>query len=95
MDLSVTKTDGVLVDYVGDELMAMWGAPAEQPAAVMVEGTWWREQRTRARLDRLERKGLTPELRHAYALAHRPSDHFARDLVDLVEGRKPAFPPPR
>lgn len=27
----VTKTDGVLVDYVGDELMAMWGAPAEQP----------------------------------------------------------------
>lgn len=27
----VMKTDGVLVDYVGDELMAMWGAPAEQP----------------------------------------------------------------
>jgi class 3 adenylate cyclase len=27
----VQKTDGVLVDYVGDELMAMWGAPAEQP----------------------------------------------------------------
>ena len=27
----VTNTDGVLVDYVGDELMAMWGAPAEQP----------------------------------------------------------------
>lgn len=27
----VTKTDGVLVDYIGDELMAMWGAPAEQP----------------------------------------------------------------
>ncbi len=26
----VMKTDGVLVDYVGDELMAMWGAPAEQ-----------------------------------------------------------------
>ncbi len=22
---------GVLVDYIGDELMAMWGAPAEQP----------------------------------------------------------------
>ncbi len=27
----VMDTDGVLVDYVGDELMAMWGAPAEQP----------------------------------------------------------------
>jgi adenylate cyclase len=27
----VTKTDGVLVDYIGDELMAMWGAPADQP----------------------------------------------------------------
>jgi class 3 adenylate cyclase len=27
----VTQTDGVLVDYIGDELMAMWGAPAEQP----------------------------------------------------------------
>ena len=27
----VTKTDGVLVDYIGDELLAMWGAPAEQP----------------------------------------------------------------
>ena len=22
---------GVLVDYIGDELMAMWGAPEEQP----------------------------------------------------------------
>ncbi len=31
LSLCVTKTDGVLVDYVGDELMAMWGAPAEQP----------------------------------------------------------------
>ncbi|MEZ6086572.1 MAG: adenylate/guanylate cyclase domain-containing protein [Pirellulaceae bacterium] len=28
---SVIDTDGVLVDYIGDELMAMWGAPAEQP----------------------------------------------------------------
>lgn len=27
----VQKHDGVLVDYVGDELMAMWGAPEEQP----------------------------------------------------------------
>ena len=27
----VMRTDGVLVDYVGDELMAMWGAPADQP----------------------------------------------------------------
>ncbi len=27
----VMDTDGVLVDYVGDELMAMWGAPGEQP----------------------------------------------------------------
>lgn len=26
----VTNTNGVLVDYIGDELMAMWGAPAEQ-----------------------------------------------------------------
>lgn len=27
----VLRHDGVLVDYVGDELMAMWGAPGEQP----------------------------------------------------------------
>lgn len=27
----VAATGGVLVDYVGDELMAMWGAPADQP----------------------------------------------------------------
>ncbi len=27
----VQRNNGVLVDYVGDELMAMWGAPAEQP----------------------------------------------------------------
>jgi spore maturation protein CgeB len=30
---------------------------------------------------------------HAFALAHRTYDHFARDLVDLVEGRAPQFPP--
>ena len=28
---SVIKYRGVLVDYIGDELMAMWGAPEEQP----------------------------------------------------------------
>jgi adenylate cyclase len=27
----VAKTGGVLVDYIGDELMAMWGAPTAQP----------------------------------------------------------------
>ena len=27
----VLASDGVLVDYVGDELFAMWGAPGEQP----------------------------------------------------------------
>jgi adenylate cyclase len=27
----VLAHDGVLVDYIGDELMAMWGAPEEQP----------------------------------------------------------------
>lgn len=42
-----------------------------------------------------EERRKIAEAGHAYALAHRTSDHFARDLVDLVEGRKPAFPPPR
>jgi len=28
---SVLDHQGVLVDYIGDELMAMWGAPSEQP----------------------------------------------------------------
>ena len=28
---SVLDHQGVLVDYIGDELMAMWGAPTEQP----------------------------------------------------------------
>lgn len=28
---SVLAHQGVLVDYIGDELMAMWGAPTEQP----------------------------------------------------------------
>jgi hypothetical protein len=30
---------------------------------------------------------------HAFALAHRTYDHFARDLVDLFERREPGFPP--
>jgi adenylate cyclase len=31
LSLCVLRHDGVLVDYIGDELMAMWGAPGEQP----------------------------------------------------------------
>ena len=31
LSLCVVGTDGVLVNYIGDELVAMWGAPAEQP----------------------------------------------------------------
>ncbi|MDG2223809.1 MAG: adenylate/guanylate cyclase domain-containing protein, partial [Rubripirellula sp.] len=31
LSVCVQRNNGVLVDYVGDELMAMWGAPAEQP----------------------------------------------------------------
>ena len=27
----VLKHEGVLVDYIGDELLAMWGAPENQP----------------------------------------------------------------
>lgn len=27
----VNETDGIIVDYVGDEIMAMWGAPDQQP----------------------------------------------------------------
>jgi len=30
---------------------------------------------------------------HAYARAHRTYDDFARDLIDLFEGREPRFPP--
>jgi hypothetical protein len=33
------------------------------------------------------------EAGRAFALAHRTYDHFARDLLDLVEGKPPAFPP--
>jgi hypothetical protein len=32
---------------------------------------------------------------HAFARAHRTYDDFARDLIDLVEGREPRFPPRR
>lgn len=31
LSLCVHAQGGVLVDYIGDELIAMWGAPAEQP----------------------------------------------------------------
>jgi adenylate cyclase len=31
LSLAARNQAGVLVDYVGDELMAMWGAPEEQP----------------------------------------------------------------
>lgn len=31
LSLCVQEFDGVLVDYIGDELMAMWGAPIAQP----------------------------------------------------------------
>lgn len=27
----VSETDGIIVDFVGDEIMAMWGAPDQQP----------------------------------------------------------------
>ena len=31
LSVCVLECDGVLVDYIGDELMAMWGAPIAQP----------------------------------------------------------------
>ena len=31
LSICVQRHEGVLVDYVGDEVMAMWGAPGEQP----------------------------------------------------------------
>jgi adenylate cyclase len=60
----VLATQGVLVDYIGDELMAMWGAPKQQPdharlacrAALMMLGRLpelnriW-EEKLRRRLD--------------------------------------------
>ena len=48
---SVLAHQGVLVDYIGDELMAMWGAPTEQPDHATLA--------CRAALDMLER---LPEL---------------------------------
>jgi hypothetical protein len=46
-------------------------------------------------LARPEERRRIAEAGRAFALAHRTYDHFARDLVDLVEGKPPAFPPPR
>jgi adenylate cyclase len=44
---SVLAHQGVLVDYIGDELMAMWGAPTEQPDHAVLA--------CRAALDMLDR----------------------------------------
>jgi hypothetical protein len=44
-------------------------------------------------LARPEERARIARAGHAYALAHRTYDHFARDLVDIVEGVEPAFPP--
>lgn len=59
---------------------------------------WYRS--TQECLELIEHYLARPEERariaaagHAYALAYRTSDHFARDLIDRVEGREPAFPP--
>jgi spore maturation protein CgeB len=46
-------------------------------------------------LARPDERRRIAEAGRAYALAHRTYDHFARDLVDLFEGRPPAFPLPR
>ena len=46
-------------------------------------------------LARPEARRRIAEAGRAFALAHRTYDHFARDLIDLVEGKPPAFPPPR
>lgn len=44
-------------------------------------------------LKRPDERARIAETGRAYVLAHRTHDHFARDLVDLVEGQPPAFPP--
>jgi spore maturation protein CgeB len=46
-------------------------------------------------LARPEERLRIAEAGRAFALAHRTYDHFARDLVDIVEGRPPAFPSSR
>ena len=46
-------------------------------------------------LARPEERRRIAEAGRAFALAHRTYDHFARDLIDLVEGKPPAFPPLR
>jgi hypothetical protein len=46
-------------------------------------------------LPRPEERARIAAAGRAFALAHRSFDHFARDLVDLVEGRELGFPPPR
>ncbi|KAA1261749.1 Adenylate cyclase 1 [Rubripirellula obstinata] len=51
----VVATDGVLVDYVGDELMAMWGAPGDQP-----------DHAVRACMSALEMIGKTEMLRQRW-----------------------------
>jgi len=46
-------------------------------------------------LARPDERRRIAEAGRGFALAHRTSDHFARDLVALAEGRAPAFPPAR
>lgn len=45
-------------------------------------------------LARPEERERIAERGHAFVRRHRTYDDFARDLVDLFEGREPAFPPP-
>jgi adenylate cyclase len=52
---AVLAHQGVLVDYIGDELMAMWGAPSEQPEHASMA--------CRAALDMIAR---LPELSHKW-----------------------------
>ncbi len=52
----VQQYDGVLVDYIGDELIAMWGAPVEQP-----------DHATRASLAAIAMLGKLDQLNQAWA----------------------------
>jgi len=45
-------------------------------------------------LERPDERARIAARGHDYVRRHRTYDHFARDLVDLFEGRPPAFPPP-